>query len=55
MTANVYRVGTYKSAVEPYIRNDMSPEAKAAAQSLGGALLETWREDVVRAPAAGGN
>ena len=28
VTANVYRVGTYKSAVEPYIRNDMSPEAK---------------------------
>ena len=27
VTANVYRVGTYKSAVEPYIRNDMSPEA----------------------------
>jgi protease IV len=25
VTANVYRVGTYKSAVEPYIRNDMSP------------------------------
>jgi len=49
VTANVYRVGTYKSAVEPYIRNDMSPEAKAAAQSLGGALLETWREDVARA------
>ena len=28
VTANVYRVGTYKSAVEPYIRNDMSPEAR---------------------------
>ena len=54
VTANVYRVGTYKSAVEPYIRNDMSPEAEAAAQSLGGALLETWREDVARArPQAG--
>jgi len=53
VTANVYRVGTYKSAVEPYIRNDMSPEAKAAAQALDGALLEQWREDVLRArPAA---
>ena len=29
VTANVYRVGTYKSAVEPFIRNDMSPEARA--------------------------
>ena len=53
VTANVYRVGTYKSAVEPFIRSDMSPEAKAAAQALGGALLEDWREDVLKArPAA---
>ena len=29
VTANVYRVGTYKSAVEPYTRSDMSPEARA--------------------------
>ncbi|MCA1653080.1 MAG: signal peptide peptidase SppA [Sphingomicrobium sp.] len=49
VTANVYRVGTYKSAVEPYIRNDMSPEAKQAAQSLGDVLLQDWREDVLRA------
>jgi protease IV len=48
VTANVYRVGTYKSAVEPYIRNDMSPEAKANYQALADALLETWRETVVR-------
>ena len=49
VTANVYRVGTYKSAVEPYIRSDMSPEAKAAAQSLGDVLLQDWREDVLKA------
>ena len=30
VTANVYRVGTYKSAVEPYTRSDMSPEAREA-------------------------
>jgi protease-4 len=48
VTANVYRVGTYKSAVEPYIRNDMSPEAKANYQALADALLETWRESVLR-------
>jgi len=48
VTANVYRVGTYKSAVEPYIRNDMSPDAKENYQALGGALLETWRETVLR-------
>ena len=28
VTANVYRVGTYKAAVEPFTRNDMSPEAR---------------------------
>jgi protease-4 len=48
VTANVYRVGTYKSAVEPYTRNDMSPEAKSNYQALAGALLETWRESVLR-------
>ena len=48
ITANVYRVGTYKSAVEPYTRSDMSPEAKENAQALGDALLETWREDINR-------
>lgn len=53
VTANVYRVGTYKSAVEPYIRNDMSPEAKANYQAFGDALLESWRESVLKArPAA---
>ena len=34
VTANVYRVGTYKSAVEPFIRNDMSPEAQQNYQAL---------------------
>jgi protease-4 len=48
VTANIYRVGTYKSAVEPFIRNDMSPEARENAQALGDALLETWREDIAR-------
>ena len=46
VTANVYRVGTYKSAVEPYIRNDMSPEAK---QNYTGA-----RPGAARKLAAGG-
>ena len=53
VTANVYRVGTYKAAVEPFTRSDMSPEARENLQSLAGALLETWREDVTKArPAA---
>jgi protease-4 len=49
VTANVYRVGTYKSAVEPYIRNDMSPEARENYMSLGQAMLESWRESIKRA------
>ena len=49
VTANVYRVGTYKSAVEPYIRNDMSPEAKQNYMALDGARLETWKQEVKQA------
>ncbi|OOF59105.1 signal peptide peptidase SppA [Rodentibacter myodis] len=29
ITPHIFRVGTYKSAVEPFLRNEMSPEAKA--------------------------
>src|SRR3954463_15248941 len=49
VTANVYRVGTYKSAVEPYIRNDMSPEAKQNYMALDHARLESWRQEVKQA------
>jgi protease IV len=49
VTANVYRVGTYKSAVEPYIRNDMSPEARENYAALAQARLETWRQSVKQA------
>lgn len=30
VTSHIFRVGTYKSAVEPFIRDDMSPEAREA-------------------------
>ena len=49
VTPNVYRVGTYKAAVEPFTRNDMSPEAEENARALGEALLEEWIQDVSRA------
>ena len=49
VTANIYRVGTYKAAVEPYMRNDMSAPARENAQALGDAMLSTWRDDVLRA------
>jgi protease-4 len=49
VTANVYRVGTYKSAVEPFIRNDMSPEAKQNYLALDSAELESWRQSIHQA------
>ncbi len=56
VTANVYRVGTHKAAIEPFTRSDMSVEARANAQALAGAMLETWRDEVKRArPAAAGS
>ena len=48
VTPHVYRVGTHKSAVEPFTRNDMSPEARENAQALGSALLATWRDEVAK-------
>jgi protease-4 len=49
VTANVYRVGTYKAAVEPFTRTDMSPEAREAMQALAASLWETWQQDVRQA------
>ncbi len=49
VNTHVYRVGRYKSFVEPYTRADQSPDARAASQALYGALLEQWREGVTRA------
>src|SRR3546814_6014701 len=49
VTANVYKAGNYKAAVEPYIRSDMSPEAREANEALAAALWENWLDDVRRA------
>ncbi len=49
ITANVYRVGAFKSAVEPFTRSDMSPEARQASQALANSLWEQWRQEVSRA------
>jgi protease-4 len=48
VNAHVYRVGTYKSFVEPYVRTDQSPDAKKADQALVDALWQDWREDVAK-------
>ncbi|WP_242097246.1 signal peptide peptidase SppA [Sphingomonas sp. CROZ-RG-20F-R02-07] len=46
---HVYRVGKFKSFVEPYTRADQSPEARAASQALYGTLFAQWREAVGKA------
>lgn len=42
INVNVFRVGTYKSAVEPFTRTAASPEAKAADQALVDSLWGTY-------------
>lgn len=49
VTTHVYRVGKYKSFVEPYVRADQSPEARAANQALADALFGSWRQEVTQA------
>lgn len=45
---NVFRVGTYKSFVEPYTRASASPEAKAANQALADSLWQSWLSEARR-------
>lgn len=49
INARVYRVGTFKSAVEPYILNGMSDEARTAAAALYGSLWEEYKANVTKA------
>ena len=51
VNARVYRVGTYKSAVEPYILNEMSPEARENAEALYGSLWEEYKANLKQARA----
>lgn len=44
VTPHIFRVGTYKSAVEPFLRNDMSAEVKANMQRW---LGEMWSNYVL--------
>lgn len=48
ITPHVFRVGTYKSAVEPYLQNAMSPEAKTANQNLVDQLWLEYRQSVAK-------
>jgi protease IV len=47
--ANIYRVGTYKSAVEPFMRSDQSPESKEAIKAVYDEIWGQWKADVAKA------
>ena len=49
VTQHIFRVGTYKSAVEPFIRNDMSPAAKEANQLWLDELWAQYKSDIASA------
>ncbi|MEO6388014.1 MAG: signal peptide peptidase SppA [Croceibacterium sp.] len=49
VNAHVFRVGTYKSAVEPYMLTGMSPAARENYTQLYGSLWQEWQANVHRA------
>lgn len=48
-SVNVFKVGKFKSAVEPYLRNDMSPEARMANEAWMNELWAQYKADVAAA------
>lgn len=48
-TTHIFKVGTYKSAIEPYIRNEMSDEAREANQAWLDSLWSQYKQDVAAA------
>ncbi len=49
VTVNVFKAGKYKSAVEPFLRQDMSLEAREANQQWLNALWSTYQASVTKA------
>ncbi|QDM41526.1 signal peptide peptidase SppA [Altererythrobacter sp. TH136] len=49
VNARIYKVGTYKSAVEPYYLNEMSEPARENYAQLYGALWSEWQANVAKA------
>lgn len=47
--AHVFRVGTYKDFVEPYLLSQQSPASKDARKALYGAVWENWKDNVAKA------
>lgn len=48
VTAHIFRVGTYKSAVEPFLRDNMSPEAKTDLSEWLGAMWHNYKQIVAK-------
>lgn len=46
VNAHIFRVGTFKSAVEPFIRDDMSEQAKLANQEWLGDLWQQYKTTI---------
>jgi len=46
---HVYRVGTYKEFVEPYVRDSMSEPARQARTAVLDAVFSQWKANVARA------
>jgi protease-4 len=49
VNAHVFRVGTYKSAVEPYMRGDFSPEAREDLKLVLDAQWNAYRAEIAKA------
>ena len=47
--AHVYKVGTFKDFVEPYLRDSQSDPSREARTALYAALWEDWKADVAKA------
>lgn len=47
--AHVFKVGTFKDAVEPYIRDGLSDPSREARTALYASLWDNWKADVVKA------
>lgn len=46
VTYNIFKVGTYKSALEPFTRDDMSPEDRQQNQTWLSALWQVYVDDI---------
>lgn len=49
VTAHVFKVGTFKDAVEPYVRNQMSEPSREARRALYATVWEQWQANVKKA------